>query len=432
MLCLPTMTKNTTPLRPVVIVGGTRTPFCKAQTAFQELSILDLLGGCLGAMVDQFSLKGETMGDVALGTVFYHPSNWNLAREAVLRSGLSLETPGLGVQRACATSLDAVISVAHKIASGRMECAIAGGAESMSNVAVYYHPNLSRRLVKTIQSKNLKDRINAWKGLKLSDLKPMSPPATEPSTGKTMGDHCEMMAKEWNISREEQDALALQSHQNGAAAYKRGFYKDLVVSFEGVQWDNNLREDSSLEKLKKLKPAFDRKAGTLTAGNSSPLTDGAACVLLASEEWAKQRGLPILAYFTEYETSAVDFRNEGLLMAPAYAVPKMLKRMGSDLGSFDFYEIHEAFSAQVLCTLKAWEDEKFCKEKLKLEKAMGAIDRSKLNVVGGSVALGHPFGATGARIVGTAAKLLNEKGSGKALLSICAGGGMGTVAVLEK
>lgn len=426
------MTKNTT-FRPVVVVGGVRTPFCKAQTAFQELSILDLMGGSLAALVDKFSLKGTTLGDVALGTVFYHPSNWNLAREAVLRSGLSLETPGLGVQRACATSLDAVISVAHKIASGRMECAIAGGAESMSNVAVYYNPNLSRRLVKTVQAKNLKDRLTAWKGLKLSDLKPMSPPAVEPSTGKSMGAHCEMMAKEWKISREEQDALSLKSHQNGAAAYRSGFYKDLVTSFEGVQWDNNLREDSSLEKLKKLKPAFDRSsAGTLTAGNSSPLTDGAACVLLASEAWAKERGLPILAYFTEYETAAVDFRQEGLLMAPAYAVARMLKRMGTSLGDFDFYEIHEAFAAQVLCTLKAWEDEKYCREKLKTETALGKIDRAKLNTVGGSVALGHPFGATGARIVSTAAKLLSEKGSGKVLLSICAGGGMGTVAVLEK
>lgn len=424
---------NTTTLRQVVIVGGMRTPFCKAQTAYQELSILDLLGGSLSSLVDHFSLKGETIGDVALGTVFYHPSNWNLAREAVLRSGLSLDTPGLGVQRACATSLDALISVAHKIATGRIESAIAGGAESMSNVAVYYNPNLSRRLVKTVQAKSLKDRLQAWKGLRLSDLKPMSPPAVEPSTGKSMGDHCEMMVKDWKISRDEQDLLALASHQNGVAAYRKGFYKDLVVSFQGVQWDNNLREDSSLEKLKKLKPAFDRSAqGTLTAGNSSPLTDGAACVLLASEQWAKERGLPILAYFTEYETSAVDFRNEGLLMAPAYAVSRMLKRSGVALDSFDFYEIHEAFAGQVLCTLKAWEDEKYCREKLKSEKALGKVDRTKLNVAGGSVALGHPFGATGARVVSTAAKLLSEKGSGKALVSICAGGGMGTVAMLEK
>lgn len=425
------MAKNTT-LRPVVIVGGIRTPFCKAQTGYQELSLLDLLGGSLGALVDHFDLKGTVIGDVALGTVFYHPSNWNLAREAVLRSGLSWETPGLGVQRACATSLDGVISVAHKIATGRIECAIAGGAESISNVALYYNPNLSRRLVKTIQGKNLKDRFGAWKGIKLSDLKPMSPPATEPSTGKSMGDHCEIMAKQWKIGREEQDELALKSHQNGTAAYRRGFYKDLVVPFEGVQWDNNLREDTSPEKLKKLRPAFDKTAGTLTAGNSSPLTDGAATVILASEAWAKERGLPILAYFTEYETAGVDFREEGLLMAPAYAVARMLKRMEVELGSFDFYEIHEAFAAQVLCTLKAWEDEKYCREKLKAAGALGKVDRQKLNVVGGSVALGHPFGATGARIVASAAKLLSEKGSGKALISICAGGGMGTVAVLEK
>lgn len=424
---------KTESFRPVAIVGGVRIPFCKQGTGYRELSILDLMGGTLSALVEKYALKGQVIDDVALGTVFYHPSTWNFAREAVLRSGLSWESPGLGVQRACATSLEAAVAVAHKIATGRIDCAIAGGAESMSNVAIYYHPNFSRRLVGAVQAKSVKDRLTVWKGLKLSDLKPMSPPAVESSTGLSMGQHCEVMAKEWKITRKEQDTLALKSHQTGAAAYKKGFYKDLICSFEGVQWDNNLREDTTEERMAKLKPAFDRSGeGTLTAGNSSPLTDGAACVLLASEEWAKKRGLPVLAYLTDFETTAVDFRTEGLLMAPAYAVPKMLKRQGLKLQDYDFYEIHEAFAAQVLCTLKAWESEKFCKDRLKLDQPLGSIPMDKLNVVGGSVALGHPFGATGARMLATAGKLLAEKGSGKALLSVCAGGGMGTVAQLER
>ena len=427
------MAKKNISTRPVAILGGVRTPFCRSGTQYAEISTLELLTESLRALVQRFSLEGQTMGDVSLGTTFYHPSVWNLAREAVLKSGLAPESPGAGIQRACATSLDAAIAIANKIALGKIETGIAGGAESISNVSLYYSPALARRIVKTSKGKGVLDRVEAWKGLRLKELKPQAPPAFEPTTGKSMGEHCEEMAKHWNVDRREQDELALKSHQNGVAAYEKGFYRDLVVPFHGVDRDNNLRPDTSLEKLAKLKPVFDPSpAGTLTAGNSSPLTDGAACVLLSSEAWAKERGIPIQAYLTDYETAAVDISKEGLLMAPAYATPRLLDRAGLALQDFDYYEIHEAFAAQVLCTLKAWESESFCRNQLHREAVLGSIDRAKLNVAGGSVALGHPFGATGARLVATMAKFLNEKGNGKGFVSICTGGGMGTVAVMER
>ncbi len=420
-------------LRPVAVLGGIRVPFCRVNTNYVELQTQDLLAESLKELVQRYGLKNQVVGDVALGTTFYHPSTWNLAREVVLKSGLSPETPAMGMQRACATSLDAAIDISNKIAMGQMDVGIAGGGESLSNVALFYWREIPRRLLRMSQAKGMGDRIKALKGFSLKELKPEVPPAYEPTTGRTMGEHCEMMAKEWHIAREAQDALALRSHKNGVAAYQRGFYKDLVMPFRGVQQDNNLRSDSSMERLAKLAPAFDRTgAGTLTAGNSSPLTDGAACVLLASEDWAKKNHFPVRAYLTHYQNAAIDLRNEGLLMAPAYAVPRMLARAGMKLQDFDFYEIHEAFAAQVLCTLKAWESPEFCKKKLGLEEPLGSISPDKLNVAGGSVALGHPFGATGARIVATLAKLLDEKGSGKGLISICTGGGMGTVAILEK
>jgi acetyl-CoA C-acetyltransferase len=427
------MIANNKVLRPVAVVGGVRLPFCRQGTQYGELSTLDMLTEAMRATVEHFGLKGQVLGDVALGTTFYPPSTWNLAREAVLKSGLDPRTPAMGVQRACGTSLDAAIVMAQKIASGHIEAGIAGGSESASNITLFYRPGLSRAVLKMSQAKTIGDRIGAWRGISANDFKPGAPAAVEPSSGKSMGQHCEMMAKEWKISREAQDELALRSHTNGVAAFQRGFYKDLVRPFQGVERDNNLRADTSLEKMGKLKPSFDKTAaGTLTAGNSSPLTDGAACVVLASEAWAKERGLPVLAYLTDFDNAAIDLRSEGLLMAPAYAVSTMLQRNKLALQAFDFYEIHEAFAAQVLCTLKAWESADFCRSRLGREAALGAISRDKLNVAGGSVALGHPFGATGARMVATLAKLLSEKGSGKGLLSICTGGGMGTVAILER
>ncbi len=419
--------------RPVAILGGVRLPFVKAGTAYAKYTALDLMGECLKSLTERYELKGKTVGEVVVGSTFYLPETWNFAREAVFRSGLSPETPGTFVQRACATSLDAAVIAAAKVASGRIDVAIAGGSESLSNVPVYYEPKFARRLQAVRGAKDLSGRFKAFKGFSPKELTPQIPPVAELSTGLSMGEHCELMVKEWKIARAAQDELALASHKNGGQAYQRGFYRDLVVPFAGVEKDSTLRADTTLEKLSKLSPVFDRSpSGTLTAGNSSPLTDGAACVLLASEEWAKAHGFPIRAYLSEWEHSAVDIKTEGLLMAPAYAVPRMLKRNAMTLQDFDFYELHEAFAGQVLCTLAAWESDQYCRERVKVERALGKIDRAKLNVAGGSTALGHPFGATGARILGTVAKLLDEKGSGKALLSICTGGGMGTVAVVEK
>jgi len=426
------MAKDQSSIRKVAVIGGVRLPFCRAGTNYSEVSNLELLVASLSALVERYQLKGKKVDEVALGTVFFHPSTWNMAREAVLQSGLSPESPGLGIQRACATSLDAAIDVANKIALGKIEVAIAGGTESISNVSVFYQQRLARRIMTTAQAKDWKTRMGAWKGIKLAELKPASPATVEYTTKKSMGQHCELMAQQWEITREDEDELSLKSHQNGIMGYETGFYQDLVVPFQGVKRDNNLRADTSLDKLAKLKPVFDRSnRGTLTAGNSSPLTDGAGCVLLASEAWAKANGQEVLAYLSDYQSAAVDIQKEGLLMAPAYAVPPLLERNGLKLQDFDFYEVHEAFAAQVLCTLKAWESDEFCR-RAGQKQALGVIDRSKLNVRGGSVALGHPFGATGARLISTAAKLLKEKGTGRSLLSICTGGGMGTAAILER
>ncbi len=419
--------------RPVCVIGGLRLPFCRAGSQYSDFGAQELLSENLKELVQKFGLTGERVGEVALGAVFYPPSTWNFARDIVLGSGLDPQSPGVFVQRACATSLDASIDVAHKIASGQIEVGIAGGAESMSNINLFLSEDFSRRFVSMSRAKTLKDKLLTWKGLSLSEIKPHAPAAVEPTSHMSMGEHCEEMAKTWKISREDQDALSLKSHQNGTRAYEKGTYQDLIQPFHGITKDNNLRADTSMEKMAKLKPAFDKTGtGTLTAGNSSPLTDGAATVILASEAWAKSRGITPLAYIRGAETAAIDLKTEGLLMAPAYAVSRLLDKMSMKLQDFDLYEIHEAFAAQVLCTLKAWETPEFCKDKLGKSDVLGSIDRDKLNIAGGSVALGHPFGATGARIVATLGKLLEEKGSGKGLISICTGGGMGTVAVMER
>jgi len=424
--------KGETP-RPVAIVGGIRTPFARAGTNFANLSNLSLLSECFKALVDKYHLKGKTIGDVAAGAVINQSRDWNLTREAVLKSGLSLETPAMGIQRACGTSLEAAINIGNKISLGQIESGIAGGVDSMSDVPVFYRPELAKSILSLAKAKSLSDKIKILMGIRLKDLKPAFPAVTESLTGLSMGESCELMAQHWHIPREGQDELSFKSHQNGIKAYERGFYKDLIVPLNGLSQDNNLRADTSIEKLAKLRPSFEKSSkGTLTAGNSSPLTDGAASVLMCSEEYASKNNLKVQAYLTHCEVAAVDFTEEGLLMAPAYAVSRMLDRAGLKLQDFDLYEIHEAFAAQVLCTLKAWESESFCRDKLKRTSALGSIDRSKLNVAGGSVALGHPFGATGARILATAAKLLDERGKGRLLISICTGGGMGVTAILEK
>ena len=426
-----------TPSRRVAILGGTRIPFARANGAYTEASNQQMLTAAMTALVERFGLKNQKLGEVAAGAVIKHSRDWNLARESTLGSGLHPETPAYDLQRACGTSLSAVAQLAHRITQGEIDCAIAGGADSASDIPLSYSPRLQRTVLSVARNKSWTGKVASIGQLRPWDLAPAAPGIAEPRTGLSMGQHCEEMAKEWKISRREQDEVALASHKNAAAAWLSGFFQDLVVPFNDLQRDNNVRGDTSLEKLASLRTAFDSSpAGTLTAGNSSPLTDGAACVLLSSEDWARSRGLEPQAFITHSETAAVDFvgmsgPKEGMLMAPAYAVPRMLDRAGMKLQEFDIYEIHEAFAAQVLCTLKAWESDDFCRNKLGREP-LGSIDRSKMNPKGSSVALGHPFAATGARIVATLAKELKERGSGRGLISICAAGGMGVTAILER
>jgi acetyl-CoA C-acetyltransferase len=424
-------------MRKVAILGGARIPFARANGAYNDLSNQDMLTGAMTALVDRFSLRNEKIGEVAAGAVIKHSRDWNLARESTLGSGLHPTTPAYDLQRACGTSLSAVAQLAHRIAAGEIDSAIAGGSDSASDVPLSYSRNLQRTVLSLSRGRTWGDKLGTIGDLRPWDLAPKHPGVGEPRTGLSMGQHCEEMAKEWQVSRKAQDELALASHKNAAAAWLAGFFADLVVEFNGLKRDNNVRGDTSLEKLASLRTAFDPSpAGTLTAGNSSPLTDGAAAVLLGSEEWAKARGLEVQAYITASETAAVDFvgmagPKEGMLMAPAYAVPRMLERAGLKLQDFDLYEIHEAFAAQVLCTLKAWESDTWCRNRLG-RPALGAIDRAKMNPRGSSVALGHPFAATGARIVATLARQLKERGSGRGLISICAAGGMGVTAILER
>ena len=421
--------------RRVAVLGGVRIPFCRQNTAYADIGNMGMSVRTLGALVEKFGLQGAELGEVAMGAVIKHSSEWNLGREAALSSGLSPLTPGITMQRACGTSLDTIVMVGNKIAQGQIEAGIGGGSDTTSDVPIVYGDKLRRRMLKAAAAKTFGQKLAAFKGFRLSELKPSFPGVTEPRTGKSMGQHCEDMAKEWGITREAQDELAVSSHRKLAAAYDRGFFDDLVVPFRGVSRDNILRPDTSMEKLATLKPAFDKISGrgTLTAGNSTPLTDGASACLLASEEWAAEQGLKPLAYLVDSQVAAVDFvHGEGLLMAPTVAVPQMLARHGLTLQDFDFYEIHEAFAAQVLCTLKAWESDEYCRNRLGLPGALGSIDPAKLNPNGSSLAAGHPFAATGARIVATAAKELAQRGGGRCLISICTAGGMGVVAILER
>ena len=422
--------------RRVAILGGVRIPFCRNNTAYFDVGNLGMSIKTLGALVEKFGLQGEQLGEVAMGAVLKHSSDWNLSREATLSSGLSPLTPGITLQRACGTGLDTLITIGNKIALGQIESGIGGGSDTTSDVPIAVNKKLRRRLLNINMAKSLGSRLGAaMKGFSLGELTPEFPGVGEPRTGKSMGDHCEQMARQWKISRADQDQLAFESHRKAAAGYERGFFQDLVVPFRGLERDNILRPDTTVEKLATLKPAFDKRSGlgTLTAGNSTPLSDGASAALLASDDWAQAHGKEVLAYLVDAQVAAVDFEHgEGLLMAPTVAVAEILKRNHLSLQDFDFYEIHEAFAAQVLCTLKAWESADYCKTRLGLDAPLGSIDRSKLNVVGSSLAFGHPFAATGARIVATTAKLLRERGHGRALISICTAGGMGVVAIVER
>lgn len=420
--------------RRVAVIGGTRIPFCRAHTAYAEHSNQEMMTAALRGLVDKFALQGEVLGDVSLGAVIKHSRDFNLARESTLSSGLAPQTPAFDIQRACGTSLSAAIAIGAKISQGLMDVGIAGGVDTISDVPVVYPDSYRRILMRSARGRSIMQKLAPWFGLRPRHFKPEFPGVIEPRTKLSMGESMEITAQRWNISRTEQDELALRSHQNAAAAWTDGFYNDLVIEYAGVRQDNNVRTDSSMEALAKLRPVFDRsQAGTLTAGNSTPLTDGASAVLLASEQWALERNVPVQAWLVTGREAAVDFVNdEGLLMAPAYAVSDMLKAARLSLQDFDLFEIHEAFAAQTIATMRAWESEEFCRERLGRDAAMGSIDRDKLNPKGGSVALGHPFAATGTRILATLAKQLEERGSGRGLISVCTAGGMGVTAILER
>jgi len=421
------------PARRVAIIGGLRTPFCRAHGPYAQCSNQDMLSATLAALVVKYDLHGARLGDVSAGAVIKHSRDYNLTRESVLSSGLAPETPAFDLQRACGTSLSSAVLIASKISLGLIDSGIAGGTDSISDMPIVYPDAYRTLLIESARGRTLGAKIKPWLSLRPRHFKPEFPGVVEPRTKLSMGQSMEITAKAWQLSRQEQDELALTSHQKAVRAYDEGFYADLVIDYHGMKRDNNVRAETSLEQLGKLRPVFDRSdKGTMTAGNSTPLTDGAAAVLLASEDWARERNLPILAYLTYAKVAAVDFvAKEGLLMAPAYAVSEMLKDAGLGLQDFDYYEIHEAFAAQALATLKAWESPEFCQERLGRNEPLGAIDRAKLNVKGGSVAIGHPFAATGGRLVATLAKLLHEKGSGRGLISVCTAGGMGVTAILE-
>ena len=420
-------------LRKVAIVGGSRIPFCRSNTMYADKSNLDMLTAVIDGIVQRFRLEGEQLNEVMAGAVITHSKDFNLAREAVFSSKLSNLTVGVTLQQACGTSIQAALNLAAKIACGQIESGIAAGTDTTSDAPIVFGRKFASRLIQVSQARTLKQRLNAFKGFRPGELKPVIPTNSEVRTGLSRGQHCERMALEGQIDREDQDQLAYDSHQKATAAYDAGFFDELVMPWNGVSQDNNLRPDTSIEKLGSLRTAFGKGSkATLSAGNSTSLTDGAAAVLLCSEQWAADHDLPVQAYLVTGGAASVDFVNdEGLLMAPTIAVAQMLQRAGLELQDFDFYEIHEAFAAQVLCTLKAWESEEYCSERLGLEKPLGSIDRKKLNVNGGSLAVGHPFAATGARIVATLAQLLEEKGSGRGLISICTAGGMGVCAILE-
>jgi acetyl-CoA C-acetyltransferase len=421
-------------LRRIAVIGGSRIPFCRSNSVYFEKSNMDLLTASLQGLADRFDLHGVKIDELTAGAVTTHSRDWNLAREALQSTTLSPLTPGITMQQACATSLQGALYLGGKIATGEIECGIAAGTDTTSDFPVTFGHKFSRRIARVGAARSFKQRLAAFKGFRPSELKPVVPANGEPRTGLSMGQHCDRMAREWGVSRADQDQLAMESHHKAARAWDEGFFDQIVTPWGGVSRDNNVRADSSLEKLGSLRTVFSTGGeATMTAGNSTPLTDGAAAVLLASEDWARERGLPVQAYITAGRTAAVDYVNdEGLLMAPTVAVAEMLQHTGLSLQDFDFYEIHEAFAAQVLATLAAWESDDYCRDRLGLDAPLGSIDREKMNIKGGSVAIGHPFAATGARIVANLAQLLENAGGGRGLISVCTAGGMGVAAIVER
>ncbi len=419
--------------RPVAVLAGNRIPFARSDSFYAHASNHDMLTAALGGLVSRARLQGELLGEVVAGAVLKHPRDRDLTREALLSTALAPETPAYDIQQACATGLEAVIAVANKIALGQIDAGIAGGVDTTSDAPIALNDGLRRLLLDLNRARSTSARLRLLTRVRPRQIIPEIPRNAEPRTGLSMGEHCAIMAEEWGVGREAQDALAARSHQRMAAAYERGFFENLLTPHLGLERDQNLRPDSTPERLATLPAVFGGRDGTMTAGNSTPLSDGASAVLLSSEEWARERGLPVLAYLIDAQTAAVDHvrRREGLLMAPAYAMPRLLDRAGLHLGDFELYEIHEAFAAQVLCTLRAWEDPEFCRERLGREEPLGSIDPDRLNVNGGSLAAGHPFAATGARIVASLAKALQERGTGRGVISICAAAGQGVVAILQ-
>ena len=420
--------------RRAAILGGNRIPFARRDGPYADASNQDMLTAALDGLVSRFGLQGQGLGEMAAGAVLKHSHDFNLTRETVLGSSLAPQTPAYDVQQACGTGLETTIHVANKVALGQIESGVAGGVDTTSDAPIEVNEDLRRLLLDLNRARSLQDRLRLLARLRPGQIVPRIPRNEEPRTGLSMGEHQAISTKRWGIGRVEQDEYTVETHSRLAAAYDRGFFDDLMTPFLGLERDQNLRADSTVEKLAKLRPVFgEGPDATMTAANSTPLTDGAATVLIGSDEWAAERSLPVLAHVVDAETAAVDYvhGDDGLLEAPLYAVPRLLERNGLGLGDFDFYEIHEAFASQVLMTLKAWEDPAFCSERLGRDEPLGSIDRAKLNVNGSSLATGHPFGATGARIVATLAKLLHERGSGRGLISICAAGGQGVVAILE-
>jgi len=428
-------TAKSNQLRRVAIVGSARIPFCRAYTGYANETNLSLLSTAIGGLAEKYALKGKKIDEVMAGAVIKHSRDFNLAREALLDAGLSPLTPGTTMQIACGTSLQAALTLGAKIAAGEIDSGIAAGSDMISDSPLVFGDKFAHRLIRLSRARSLGQKLGVFKGFSFGELAPVAPSVNEPRTGLSMGQHCELMAREWGITREEQDGFALKSHQNSARSIDEGFHDDLIVPCAGILKDNNVRWDSTLEKMAAMKPAFDRRSGngTLSAANSTALTDGASSVLLASEEWAKERGLPVLAYLKMGAVSANNFAaGEGLLMAPTIAVSDLLRRAGIGFGDIDLFEIHEAFAAQVLCTLKAFSDRKYNREVLGRDKVMGKIPAAKINVNGSSLAYGHPFAATGARILGHTAKLLEQSGKQRALISVCTAGGMGVGALVER
>ncbi len=422
-----------TTARKVAIVGYNRIPFARQNTFYAQATNQDMMVAVLNGLIERYGLQNQLLGEVAGGAVIKHSHEFNLMRESVLSTSLDPRTPACDIQQACDTGIESAVYIANKIALGQIEVGIAGGVDSSSNVPLALGENLRKVLLAARREKTTVGKIKQFLKIRLKDFAPVVPANSEIRTGLSMGGHTEYTAKHYSISREAQDQFALESHQKMSKAYEGGFFDDMITPYLGLKRDNNLRADTSLDKLSKLKPAFDKVNGSLTAGNSSPLTDGASCILLASEEWAKAQGLPVLAYLTHAELAAVEYvqHKENLLLAPVYAAKRMLEKAGLSLQEFDFYEIHEAFTAQVLATLKIWESLELMKQ-FGFDKPLGSIDRSKLNVHGSSIPAGHPFAATGGRLLAVMAKLLHEKGSGKGFISVCAAGGQGITVILEK